>query len=236
MLIRKLLQRLEDGARAGLRSAVDWAARTEQDLLSALRDGDADAASWLVRRHWRGMLHVARGYLRNEELARDVVQETWEAVFKGLSAFRGEASLSGWMYRILINRARRVGRREARQVPFSDLAREDAEGGQRDPMDEFTWLGRWRSPVHGWRLLDPQREAINRQGLEIIAATLETLPETQQVVVTMRDVEGLGSREVCDLLGVSEANQRVLLHRGRTRLRRALEAAEGDLAASGGTE
>ncbi len=236
MLFRKLLQRIENGVRSGARAVVDWAARTEPELLGALLDGDAGAGEWLVRKHWKSMLRVARGLLRSEAVAAEVVQETWEAVFRGLAGFRGEASLRGWIYSILVNQARRVGRREARQVPFSDFARTDAEGREHDPVDEFTRLGRWRSPVHGWRLLDTRDEAMNRQGLEIIAATLETLPETQRVVVTMRDVEGLGSKEVCDLLGISDANQRVLLHRGRTRLRLALEAAEREPGARGGAE
>lgn len=236
MLFRGLLQRIEDGARAGARAAADWASRTEGDLLRALLERDAGAGEWLVKRHWKGMLHVARGLLRSEAVAMEVVQETWEAVFQGLAGFRGEASLKGWIYRILVNRARRVGRREARQVPFSELARRDAEGRERDPADEFTWIGRWRSPVHGWRLLDPADEAITRQGLEIIAAALATLPETQAAVVTLRDVEGLDSKEVCDLLGISEGNQRVLLHRGRTRLRLALEAAEREGAGKGAAE
>jgi RNA polymerase sigma-70 factor (ECF subfamily) len=235
-LLTKLLQRIEDGARAGTRALIDWAVRTEAELLRALLDGDGGAGEWLVKQHWQGMLRVARGLVRSEAVAAEVVQETWEAVFRGLAGFRGEASLRGWIYRILVNRARRVGRQEARQVPFSDLARRDAEGRERDPVDEFTRLGRWRSPVHGWRLLDPRDEAITRQGLSIIAATLETLPATQAVVVTMRDVEGLGSKEVCELLGISEANQRVLLHRGRTRLRLALEAAEREPGAPGGAE
>jgi len=234
--LSKLLQRIEDGVRSGVRDVTDWAARTEQELLRALIAGESGAGEWLVKKHWKGMQHVARGLLRSEAVVMDVVQETWEAVFRGLPGFRGEASLRGWIYRILVNRARRVGRQEARQVPFSDLARQDAEGRERDPVDEFTRLGRWRSPVHGWRLLDPQDEAITRQGLAIIAATLETLPETQRVVVTMRDVEGLDSKEVCGLLGISEANQRVLLHRGRTRLRLALEAAESEPGGPGGAE
>jgi RNA polymerase sigma-70 factor (ECF subfamily) len=235
-LFTRLLQRIEDGVRSGARAVADWADRTEQELLRALMAGEPGAGEWLVKKHWRGMQRVARGLLRSEAVAMEVVQETWEAVFRGLPGFRGEASLRGWIYTILVNRARRVGRQEARQVPFSDLARQDAEGRERDPLDEFTRFGGWKSPVHGWRLLDPGDEAMTRQGLSIIAATLETLPETQAVVVTMRDVEGLDSKDVCGLLGISEANQRVLLHRGRTRLRLALEAAEGERDTAGGAE
>jgi RNA polymerase sigma-70 factor, ECF subfamily len=233
MSLRRLLQKIDEGVRSGASAVVDWAARTERELVGALRRGDEGAYSWLVRKHWPNMLRVARGMVRSESVAMEVVQETWEAVFKEIARFREDSSLRRWMYSILVNRARRVGKREARVIPFSMLARGDARGRERDPGDEFTWYGRWKSAVHGWRLIDPQSEAINRQGLRIIASALERIPETQRVVVTLRDVEGLGSREVCELLGISEANQRVLLHRGRTRLRLALERAEAEMVGEG---
>jgi RNA polymerase sigma-70 factor (ECF subfamily) len=233
MLLTLFFGMVGDGVRAGAKAAAGWAGRPEKELVKALLDGDQEAFSWIVRKYWKSMHRVASGLLRSENVAAEVVQETWEAVFKEIGGFRGEASLRNWIFRILVNRARRVGKKEARSIPFSDLVRRDAEGERRDPVDEFTRLGRWRSPVHGWRLIDPHDEAANRQGLEFLAQELEKLPETQRVVVTMRDVEGLDSREVCEMLEISEANQRVLLHRGRTALRRALEAHEDRLDADG---
>jgi RNA polymerase sigma-70 factor (ECF subfamily) len=234
MLFTILLHMAEEGVRAGARAVRDWADRTERELVEALTHGDQGAFSWVVHKYWKSMHRVASGMLRSENVAAEVVQETWEAVFKEIGGFRGEASLRNWIFRILVNRARRVGKKEARSIPFSDLVRRDAEDDRRDPIDEFTGLGRWKSPVHGWRLIDPQNEAMNRQGVEILNRELENLPETQRVVVTMRDVEGLESKEVCSMLEISEANQRVLLHRGRTALRRALEAAEAEIDEGGG--
>jgi RNA polymerase sigma-70 factor (ECF subfamily) len=233
MLLMLLFAVAGEGVRAGARALAGWAGKPEQELVAALVDGDQQAFAWIVRKYWKSMHRVASGLLRSETVAAEVVQETWEAVFKEIGGFRGEASLRNWIFRILVNRAKRVGKKEARSIPFSDLARRDAEDDRRDPVDEFTRMGRWRSPVHGWRLIDPQNEAMNRQGLEFLSRELSKLPETQRVVVTMRDVEGLDSKEVCALLEISEANQRVLLHRGRTALRRALEAEEARVGAPG---
>lgn len=234
MLLTVLLHMAEAGVHAGGRAVKGWAERAEKELVQALVDGDQGAFSWVVRKYWKSMHRVASGMLRSETVAAEVVQETWEAVFKEIAGFRGEASLRNWIFRILVNRARRVGKKEARSIPFSDLVRREAEADRRDPVDEFTFIGRWKSPVHGWRLIDPQNEAMNRQGLEFLSRELEKLPETQRVVVTLRDVEGLESGEVCEMLQISAANQRVLLHRGRTALRRALEAAEAELEPGGG--
>jgi len=233
LLLMFLFAVVGEGVRAGSRALSGWAGRTEQELVAALIEGDQQAFAWIVRQYWKSMHRVASGLLRSENVAAEVVQETWEAVFKEIRGFRGEASLRNWIFRILVNRAKRVGQKEARSIPFSDRARRDSEDDRRDPVDEFTGMGRWRSPVHGWRLIDPQNEAMNRQGLELLSRELSKLPETQRVVVTMRDVEGLESKEVCELLEISEANQRVLLHRGRTALRRALEAEEARLDGGG---
>jgi RNA polymerase sigma-70 factor (ECF subfamily) len=203
---------------------VDWTSARQTDLIAAIIKGDEGAFAWLVRRHWGGMMNVSRGILGNESLASEVVQETWEVVFRELKGFRGDSSLSTWIFRILINRARRTGKKEARCIPFSGIQGFDESGGSLE--DEFTARGKWRSPVHGWRFYDPQQEAINREGIRFLAKGLEKLPEKQRVVVSLRDVEGFDSDDVCEMLGLSRANQRQLLHRGRTGLRRMLEVAE----------
>ncbi len=151
---------------------VDWAGR-QQELIQAILDGNEEAFTWLVKRHWGGMMRVSRGILGNESIASEVVQETWEAVFKGLESFRGESSLSTWIFRILVNRSRRTGKNEARSIPFSGM-RTESEGSSIGQLeDEFTANGRWSSPVHGWSTYDPQQDAINRQGLELLAEGLE---------------------------------------------------------------
>ncbi len=225
-LLQFMFMVLGAAARAGGSAVRDWAHRTESELVDALVQGDQDAFNWVVRKHWRSMQRVAVGLVRDESVAAEVVQEAWISVFKEIKNFRREASLRNWIYRIMVNRARRVGEKESRSVPFSRLLTRDAEGVERDPVDEFTPQGRWRSPVHGWTLSDPHDQTMNREGLELLARLLEDLPESQRVVVTMRDVEGLDSKEVCDLLQISEANQRVRLHRGRPVLRRAMARAE----------
>ncbi len=205
---------------------VDWAEAQQQELIGAILDGNELAFNWLVRKHFGGMMRVAQGILGSESLAQEVVQETWEAVFKGLATFRGESSLSTWIFRIMVNRARRIGKKEARSIPFSGLRKEGASEERGQPEDEFTAKGRWSSPVHGWHSYDPQQEAMTREGLALLKKGLEQLPKSQRVVVALRDVEGLDADEVCDMLSLSPTNQRQLLHRGRTGLRRMLEAAE----------
>ncbi|MDJ0764279.1 MAG: RNA polymerase sigma factor [Myxococcota bacterium] len=217
-----------------VRKAVDWTSQKQHALIAAILEGDRSAAAWLFRKHYGGMMRVARGLLGNESVAAEVVQETWESVFKGLKSFRGEASLTTWIFRILVNKAHRVGKREARTIPFSGLHRDAGDRVQDQIADEFSAKGHWRSEVHSWRTYDPQEEAINREGLKLLADGLEQLPESQRVVVTLRDVEGLDAAEVCSMLGLSGGNQRQLLHRGRTRLRQILEAAEWQMDAAPG--
>jgi RNA polymerase sigma-70 factor (ECF subfamily) len=230
MPIRALLLAFEQGVRTVAKAVLDWSQRPDSELVTSLRQGDTSAFEFLVRKHGASMRRVALGLLRDEAVTSEVVQETWETVLRELSRFRGEAALSTWIYRILINRAKRVGKREGRSIPFSALSREADQEDRPDLVDEFTWYGRWRSPVHGWTILDQEKETANKQALEILRQLLETLPESQRVVVTLRDVEGLDSDEVCSMLGISEGNQRVLLHRGRTRLRLQLEEKEREFA------
>lgn len=226
MLIRALFSAFEQGVRTVATVALDWSKRPDSELVSALRQGDAEAFAYLVRKHGASMRRVALGLLRDEAVTAEVVQETWETVLRELSRFRGEAALSTWIYRILINRAKRVGKREGRSLPFSSLTRDSEQADSNDVVDEFTWYGRWSSPVHGWRILDQEAQTAAHESVALIKIALGSLPESQRVVVTMRDVEGMDSDEVCQLLGISEGNQRVLLHRGRTRVRLQLEAME----------
>lgn len=202
----------------------------DRSLVEALLAGDERAYTRLVRQHHANMRRVARSFVRNEEVAREVVQETWAAVLQGLDSFRGDSSLKTWIFRILTNKARRMAKREARTVAFSDLRNELSDESDADTADRFRPDGAWASPVHAWRLVDPESRSIDRQGVAILAKALDDLPDAQRAVVTMRDVEGLSGEEICEILDITPVNQRVLLHRGRTRLRRALESADRKVA------
>ena len=201
------------------------AAMTEDQLLDALRTGDEQAFGHLVSRHHAAMLRVARNYVACASVAEEVVQETWLGVVKGIHSFRGGSSLKTWIFRILINRAMSRGKRERRVVPFAAL-QPAGDGDESFNPDGFLADGHWATPPR------PYEAPADRMALLEFRARLREalvhLPERQQIVVTLRDVEGLSSEEVCDLLHISAENQRVLLHRGRTRLRQALESYEDD--------
>jgi RNA polymerase sigma-70 factor, ECF subfamily len=191
----------------------------EAGLLAALRAGDEQAFITLVRRHHSAMLRLALGYVPSVAIAEEVVQDTWLAVLRGLGGFEGRSTLRTWLLRILVNRARTAGVRERRTVAVPDP--EPAV----DPS-RFDATGTWSSPPERWA-----EEAHDRLRAAQIAARLRSamgeLPARQREVVTLRDVEGLTSNEVCSVLDISEANQRVLLHRGRSRLRQVVESEFG---------
>ena len=207
---------------AGLqyRTAAD-----EAELLAQLRAGDERAFEALVERHYATMLAVARHYVKSRAVAEEVVQEAWLGVLKGLDRFEGRSSLRTWILRILVNIAKTRGVREARSLPFASLAPEGEEvaveperfrGGQ-DPFP-----GHWRAYPGDWQRL-PEDALADRETLGIVISTIEQLPDAQRIVITMRDIQGCDSDEVCAALDVSEGNQRVLLHRARSKVRGALE-------------
>jgi len=186
----------------------------DEDLIEHLRAGDEDAFVNLVNRYHASMLRVASTFVPSRAVAEEVVQDTWLGVIRGLPRFEGRSSLKTWIFRILVNRARTTGVREPRTV--------ELDTGDGLDRGRFTVDGSWREPPIVWtddiedRLAAPEMAAK-------IQDLVAQLPESQRQVVTLRDIEGLSSREVCDLLGLSEGNQRVLLHRGRTRVRAMLE-------------
>jgi RNA polymerase sigma-70 factor, ECF subfamily len=195
----------------------------EEALLAALRGGDEQAFAALIDRHHASMLRVARSYVATREAAEDVVQETWLGVIKGLDGFEGRSSLKTWIFRILVNRARTRGQREARSQPFSAVSPVGKEPVV-DPArfyDTGRWAGFWSAPP---TLHSPaEQQVIATEASQQLLAAIGQLPDSQRVVITLRDVQGLSASEVCDLLDISEANQRVLLHRARTKARAALE-------------
>jgi RNA polymerase sigma-70 factor (ECF subfamily) len=197
----------------------------ELELIERLRAGDEQAFEALVAKHYATMLAVAQTYVRTRAVAEEVVQEAWLGVLKGLDRFEGRSSLKTWILRILVNTAKTRGVREARSTPFASLGG-DEEGPAveperfRGPQDAFP--GHWRAYPGDWHSL-PEEALHQRQTLEIVVSTISGLPPAQRTVITMRDVEGCSSEEVCDALEISEGNQRVLLHRARSRVRAALE-------------
>jgi RNA polymerase sigma-70 factor, ECF subfamily len=197
----------------------------EAELLARLRDGDERAFEELVDRHYGTMLAVARGYVKSRAVAEEVVQEAWLGVLKGLDRFEGRSSLRTWIVRIVANIARTRGAREARSVPLSSLAPEGDEAAV-DP-DRFrgsddAFPGHWRQYPSDWQAL-PEQSLFGRETLELVMAVVRELPPAQQQVITLRDITGCSAEEVCEALQISAGNQRVLLHRARSRVRSALE-------------
>jgi RNA polymerase sigma-70 factor (ECF subfamily) len=203
------------------------AEQDEQRLLRSLKAGDETAFAQLLDRHHGALVRLATTFVRDRAVAEEVAQETWIAVIKGVSRFRGESSLKTWIFRILINRAKTRAVRERRTVPFSALDGDHDEPAV-DP-ERFLdaghpqWPGHWASPPADWRAL-PEERLLAGETRELIRSSIDRLPPAYQQVITLRDVDGWDSDEVCQLLGISEVNQRVLLHRARSKVRAALEA------------
>ena len=201
---------------------------TDDDVLvPALRRGDEEAFGWLLDRYSAPLLHLALMYVSNPEAAREVVQETWVAVITSVDRFEQRSSLKTWVYRILVNVARSKGVKEHRSVPFASLGSELEPDERAVDPDRFRgprdrWPGHWASPPVPWDE-EPEDRLIGSETLAVVATAIGLLPTNQQTVITLRDVEGWDPDEVCNALEISETNQRVLLHRARSKVRRALE-------------
>ena len=192
----------------------------ESALVGALRAGDERAFMPLVREHTPGMRRLALTYVRTPAVADEVVQESWVGVLRGIDRFEGRSSLKTWIYRIVANVARTRAVREARSVPFSTLAGDDADASV-DPS-EFLADGRWAT------LVEPWQQVLDTEARAVIDAAVAALPEQQRRVIELRDVQGWPSDEVCNVLELTETNQRVLLHRARSKVRAALDDYLGD--------
>ncbi|HXN39745.1 MAG TPA: RNA polymerase sigma factor [Solirubrobacteraceae bacterium] len=189
----------------------------DRELVERLRAGEEDAFVALVARHHASMLRLARSFVSSAAVAEEVVQDTWVGVLRGIDGFAGRSSFKTWLLRILVNRARTTGMRERRSVAIGDAV--PAVDASR-----FDAAGAWSSPPQHW-VQDSDDRMLAQSLSQRIEETLQELPPRQREVVTLRDVDGLSGREVCQVLDISEANQRVLLHRGRSHLRQALEDA-----------
>lgn len=197
----------------------------EAALVAALKAGDEAAFADLVDRHTPSMLRVARGYVRTHELAEEVVQEAWIGLLKGIGNFEGRSSLRTWLFTILINIAKARGARERRNFDVEILA---FSGGTVDPQrfrgDDDPYRGHWLAEEVPSPFPDtPEGSLLGDELVAVAQRELEKLPEKQRLVVTMRDMLDLDSAEVRELLNISVANQRVLLHRGRAAVRQGLE-------------
>lgn len=205
-------------------------AASPQDLrlVEALRAGDERAFMMLVERCQPAMLRLAMMYVSTRAIAEDVVQEAWLGVLKGLDGFEGRSSLRTWIFRILVNTAKTRGQRESRTVPFSSLWSPDPEGEPAVDPDRFRPAGdRW--PNHwiegapaSWEGV-PEERLLAGETLDRVRQAIQALPPNQREVIRLRDVLGWTSAEVCNALDITETNQRVLLHRARSKVRRALD-------------
>jgi RNA polymerase sigma-70 factor (ECF subfamily) len=201
------------------------ASADERQLVERLRAGDEAAFMQLVREYGPMMLRVARMYVATAAVAEEVVQEAWVGVLRGIDRFEGRSSLKTWIFRILTNTAKTRAVREGRTVPFSSAA-PAADEGAVDPDrflgDDTRFPGHWSTPPRRWET-QPEQQLLTGEALDVIEREIAKLPPAQAAVITMRDVEGLEPEDVCNALDISESNQRVLLHRARSRVRQALE-------------
>jgi RNA polymerase sigma-70 factor (ECF subfamily) len=202
--------------------AIESAGLSLEDtrLLRALREGDESAFASLIDMYHSSLVSVAMTYVRNRAVAEEVVQEAWLGVIRGLERFEGRSSLKTWIFRIVANIAKTRSAREGRSVPFSALG--DGDDGPSVDPERFGPDDHWSSGPGNWETI-PEERLQAKETLARIQEAIETLPPSQRAVVTLRDVEQWSSEEVCELLGVSEGNQRVLLHRARAKVRKALE-------------
>jgi RNA polymerase sigma-70 factor, ECF subfamily len=198
------------------------------DLLRRLRDGEEEAFVVLVERYHGAMIRFAHGFVRERTVAEEVVQDAWLGVLHGLADFAGRSSLKSWVFAIVANKAKTRAGKEARSIPFSALAAQEASGTQPavDPGRflgaDAEWPGHWARPPESWGDR-PEEHLLGQETMREIGRILEGLPAVQRMVITLRDVEGLDTRSVCNVLSLTETNVRVLLHRARSRVRGQLE-------------
>ena len=210
----------------GAVAPVHEAALDEQDLIQRLRDGDERAFVALLDRYHASLVRLARVYVRDPADAEEVAQETWLGVLGGIHRFEGRSSLKTWMFHILVNRARTRAHRSARTVSLDALEEGDSwtavEPGRFHGPDHPRWPGHWAAPPVSWGEA-PEQRLLAKETLGRVRQAIEALPPMQSQVITLRDVEGWSAEDVCAVLELSPENQRVLLHRARSRVRAALE-------------
>jgi RNA polymerase sigma-70 factor (ECF subfamily) len=217
----------EDGASpTGAHDDVE----TDDDaqMLLALRRRDEQAFTTLVDRYHARLVRLASLFVANQAVAEEVAQETWIGVLQGIDRFEGRSSFRTWLFRILTNQAKRRGQREARSLPFAAFTQANADDGEPAVAPERflpagdEWAGHWVSYPQNWRET-PEERFLSHETRALVQQAIEALPPRQRIVITLRDVEGFPSAEVCNVLAISETYQRVLLHRARSKVRGQLE-------------
>lgn len=185
-------------------------------IVESIRRGESNVFEYLLEHFYSAMLRVATSFVRTREEAEEVIQDTWIAVLSGIDGFEGRSSFKTWMFRILINRARSRAKREKRTIAFSSL-------GSSDSIPAFAEAGQspWRGPSFE-HACNPEEHTLNKELRERIEAEIAQLPPLQRAVISLRDVEGWSTEEVCETLKISDGNQRVLLHRARMQVRAGL--------------
>jgi RNA polymerase sigma-70 factor (ECF subfamily) len=200
----------------------------DEQLLLALRRRDEQAFTTLVDRYHARLVRLASLFVANQAVAEEVAQETWIGVLQGIDRFEGRSSFRTWLFRILTNQAKRRGQREARSIPFAAFSQADVDDGEPAVAPERflpagdEWAGHWVSYPQNWREL-PEEEFLSHETRALVQQAIAALPLNQRMVITLRDVEGFPSAEVCNALAISETYQRVLLHRARSKVRGQLE-------------
>jgi RNA polymerase sigma-70 factor, ECF subfamily len=204
----------------------------QPEFLARLRRGDGPAYRALIRRFHASLINLATSIIGSRAQAEEVVQDTWLAVFTGIGAFEGRASLVTWLFSIVLNRARTRAAREGRLVGLPALMEGTPPGGRAVDATQFKPDGHWIDAPRLWDDIHPERISGGRQLREHVLETIERLPSGQRAVITLRDLEGCDAEEACTLLGISAENQRVLLHRARGRVRQAIDAITGSAQAA----
>lgn len=213
---------------SGMGSPHATALPEDEHLIAALRRGDEAAFAMLLDTYYTGMVRLAMQYVASHAVAEEVVQETWMAVLEGLGRFEGRSCLKTWLFRILTNCAITRAQREGRSIPFSSLTNSDPDRAEPevDPDRFFPadhqWTGHWVSFPSNWQEM-PEERLLSRETRACLEKAIEALPPSQRQIIIMRDIEGWTSEETCSFLGISEVNQRVLLHRARSKVRSMLE-------------
>ncbi|MFC2966835.1 RNA polymerase sigma factor [Acidimangrovimonas pyrenivorans] len=186
-------------------------------LVRRLAEGDRAAFEHVYRQHNAALIRVCTGIVDSRATAEEVVQDAWVAVLKNIGGFEGRSSLAGWIFTIMVNKARTRAKRDGRSVSFD-------EGGEDNSLAAaFDGRGHWKDKVDLWKEITPERIIAGRSLLEHVTEAIEALPSGQRAVLTLRGQQGLDAAEVCDILGISEGNMRVQLHRARLAVRAALD-------------
>jgi len=205
------------------RGDIVAASPEDRAVIERLLAGDEATFARLVDEYHGRLVRLARSFVKDQATAEDVVQDTWMGVLNGLRSFEGRSALKTWIFRILINRAKTRGIREARLVPFSSLG--DGDGPNEPAVDpaRFGSDGMWADPPQRWEDDTPEAVLLREEARKRLEQAIEELPPRQRTVLVLRDIEGLSAEEVCKILEIGDTNQRVMLHRARSAVHRALE-------------